>query len=363
MITGNIYQIVIVISASVLADVSNSNDKRTAKNKIETFGEEGPAQIIRDLNQIDKINNGRDSAKGFPTDRLSNVQDFTSLPTLNSLSEFSDQSVQQQRELAKSLQSTTSQDLLQSSLSNKANKQNLPKVLDRSSIPSAFRNQPRISQRKTDSGLSWNDAALRSKILNQIDEILSSSTQSSPEYDSTNANQNNPYRSLNKNQFEDVIDLHRQFPNGNIEFNDVSPYRSNQMSYMYNDPGTTMNRRMDQYPHEMDRMTYPLDTNYDYLHFGRPYYLPERNMHFPTTGSGRLFRSRYIDDLPSIPRYTHRVDQHDFYYPRARNDRALITSRQQNRLPTRIQTQSQFFGSRVGRNLGLLSRDAYWDSK
>lgn len=166
MITGNIYLIVTVISASVLADVSNSNDKRTAKNKIETFGEEGPAQIIRDLNQIDKINNGRDSAKGFPTDRLSNVQDFTSLPTLNSLSEFSDQSVQQQGELAKSLQSTTSQDLLQSSLSNKANKQNLPKVLDRSSIPSAFRNQPRISQRKTDSGLSWNDAALRSNILN-----------------------------------------------------------------------------------------------------------------------------------------------------------------------------------------------------
>lgn len=168
---------------------------------------------------------------------------------------------------------------------------------------------------------------------------------------------------MNNNQFEDVIDLHRQFPNGNIEFNDVSPYRSNQMSYMYNDPGTTMNRRMDQYPHQMDRMTYPLDTNYDYLHFGRPYYLPERNMHFPTTGSGRLFRSRYIDDLPSIPRYTHRVDQHDFYYPRARNGRALITSRQQNRLPSRIQTQSQFFGSRVGRNLGLLSRDAYWDSK
>lgn len=84
-----------MISASVLVDVSNSNDKRTAKNKIETFGEEGPAQIIRDLNQIDKINNGRDSTKGFPTDRLSNVQDFTSLPTLNSLSEFSDQSVQQ----------------------------------------------------------------------------------------------------------------------------------------------------------------------------------------------------------------------------------------------------------------------------
>lgn len=54
MITGNIYLIVTVISASVLADVSNSNDKRTAKNKIETFGEEGPAQIIRDLNQIDK---------------------------------------------------------------------------------------------------------------------------------------------------------------------------------------------------------------------------------------------------------------------------------------------------------------------
>lgn len=80
MIIGNIHLILIVISASVLADVSNSNDKRTAKNKIKTFGEEGPAQIIRVFNQIDKTNNGLDSAKGFPTVRLSNVQNFESLP-------------------------------------------------------------------------------------------------------------------------------------------------------------------------------------------------------------------------------------------------------------------------------------------
>lgn len=79
--------------------------------------------------------------------------------------------------------------------------------------------------------------------------------------------------------------------------------------------------------------------------------------------SGRLFRSRYIGDLSFTPRYTPRVDQHDFYYPRERSGRAIINSRQQYRLPSRIQTQGQFVGSRVGRNFGLLSRDTYWDSK
>lgn len=358
MITTIIY--LIVISASVLADVSNSNDKRTSQNKIETFGGESPAQIIRDLNQLDKTNNGLDSAKGFPTDRLSNVPDFNSLPTLDTLSKFSDQNVQKQGQSVTYLQSTKSQDLLHSSLSSKANEQYQPHVVDRSSIPSAFRNQPRISQRKSNSGLAWNDPSLISKILNQINEILFSASQSSPEHDSTSVNQNGPYYSLNNNQFEDVADLYRQFHSSNIELNDVLPYRPNQMSY--NDPGTTMTRLMDQYPNQMDQMAYPSSQNDHYLHFGRPYYLPERDMHFPSIDSDRYFRSRYIGDLSFIPRYTPGLDQHDFYYPRAGRDRTIINSRQQNRFPSRIQIQSQSLGSRFGRNLGLVSRDTYWDS-
>lgn len=359
MITTFIY--LIGISTNVLADVSNSNDKRASQNKIETFGEENTGEIVKDLSQLDKTNNGLDSAKGFSTDRLSNVPDFNSLPTLNTLSEISDQGFQTQGQSVTPQQSTISQDLLHSSLSNKANEQYQPNAVDRSSIPSAFRNQPRISQRKSNTGLAWNDPSLRSKILNQIDEILSSASQSSSEYDSTNVNQNDPYHSLNNNQFEDVINLYRQFPSSNIELNDVSPYRPSQMSY--NDPGTKIKRRMDHNPHQMDQMTYPLNTNYDYIHYSRPYYIPERDVHFHSTDPGRLFRSRYISDLFFTPRYTPRVDQHDFYYPRARSGRASINSRQRYRLPPRIQTQGQFVGSRVGRNFGLLSRDTYWDSK
>lgn len=349
------------ISTNVIADVSNSNDKRASQNKIETFGEEGPAQIVKDLNQLDKTNNGLDSTKGFSIDRLSNVPDFNSLPTLNTLSEISDQGFQTQGQLVTPQQSTTSQDLLHSSLSNKVNEQYQPTVVDRSSIPSAFRNQPRISQRESKTGLAWNDPSFRSKILNQIDEILSSASQSSPEYDSTNVNQNDPYHSLNNNHFEDAINLYRQFPSSNIELNDISPYRPSQMSY--NDPETTIERRMDHYPRQMNQMTYPFNTNDDYIHFSIPYYLQERDVYFHSTDPGRLFRSRYIGDISFTPRYTPRVDQHDFYYPRERSGRAIINSRQQYRLPSRIQTQGQFVGSRVGRNFGLLSRDTYWDSK
>lgn len=219
MITTFIY--LIGISTNVLADVSNSNDKRASQNKIKTFREEGPGEIVKDLNQLDKTHTGLDSAKGFSIDRLSNVPDFNSLPTLNTLSKISDQGFQTQGQSVTPQQSSTSQDLLHSSLSNKVNEQYQPTVVDRSSIPSAFRNQPRISQRKSNTGLAWNDPSLRSKILNQIDEILSSASQSSPEYDSTNVNQNDPYYSLNNNHFEDAIKIYRQFPSSNIELNDV----------------------------------------------------------------------------------------------------------------------------------------------
>lgn len=93
MIIGNIYLIVIVILVSVLVDVLNLNDKRIVKNKIEIFGEEGFVQIIRDLNHIDKINNGCDFVKGFLIDWFLNVQDFIFLLIFNLLFEFLDKSV------------------------------------------------------------------------------------------------------------------------------------------------------------------------------------------------------------------------------------------------------------------------------
>lgn len=93
MIIGNIYLIVIVILVSVLVDVLNLNDKRIVKNKIEIFGEEGFVQIIRDLNYIDKINNGCDFVKGVLIDWFLNVQDFIFLLIFNLLFEFLDQSV------------------------------------------------------------------------------------------------------------------------------------------------------------------------------------------------------------------------------------------------------------------------------